>query len=156
MPGGRRTGWNPAYGLFCVPEVPDLLVSFVLEPVVPVLVPEVPVEPVVPVVPVALVSVVDEPVEPVVELGVDVPDVLLVPLMLPLVLPVVDVSVVVVSVLLRVASRLQPARPRASAASAETSVSFNWLLFICYCLPKDSISVVGPALALQLKRTPRG
>lgn len=93
--------------------------SAVLELEVP-LVPELEL----PLVPVVLVSV---------ELGVVVPvelpvaEPVALPLMLPLALPdVVDVSVPgPVSVLLRVVSRLQPARPSASAAAADANVSFN-------------------------------
>ena len=40
------------------------------------------------------------------------------------------------SELLRVASRLQPAKPSASAANVDTSVSFNWLFFMILASPR--------------------
>lgn len=102
--------------------------SVLLEPLVePVPLVELPV---LPVLGVALGSAVVEPeVLPVVEPLV-VPVVELLPLVVPVVLlPVLDgcedVSEVDASVLLRVVSRLQPAKPSAEAASADRSVSFN-------------------------------
>ena len=97
--------------------------------------PEAPVEPLLlaPELPEpeVLVSVLVEPVAPVAPLEVE-PVALPLPLMLPLAVPEapdVDVSELVpdvlVSELLRVASRLQPAKPSVRAARAETNVTFN-------------------------------
>jgi hypothetical protein len=110
-----------------VPDVVPVLLPVPVVPVVPV-VPEV--DPDVPVVPVVLV---EEGVVVVVSVEVPVP----------------------MSVLPRVASRLHPARPRATIESAVTPVSFSWLIFMLILSATMGLECVrrSPVAAL-LRRGP--